>query len=162
VSPFGLLEEELWQDPWRLLLACLLLNKTSGKQVRLVLWDLLALCPTPAAAVTADTDAIRAIIQPLGLHNKRAVAVQKLSDDFMNKEWTCPTQLYGIGKYAADAYYIFCRGQWEGVQPDDKDLIKYHEWLRSTGGLGTGLTRAVHSSEQHVVDKTAELAAVAE
>jgi hypothetical protein len=32
-SPLGLLEEELWQDPWKLLLACMLLNKTSGKQV---------------------------------------------------------------------------------------------------------------------------------
>jgi methyl-CpG-binding domain protein 4 len=33
VSPFGLLEEELWQQPWRLLLGCLLLNKTTSKQV---------------------------------------------------------------------------------------------------------------------------------
>lgn len=32
-SPFGLLEEELWQSPWKLLLGCMLLNKTSGKQV---------------------------------------------------------------------------------------------------------------------------------
>ncbi len=32
-SPYGLLEEELWQDPWKLLVACMLLNKTSGKQV---------------------------------------------------------------------------------------------------------------------------------
>jgi hypothetical protein len=34
VSPYGLIEEELFQDPWRLLLACMLLNKTSCKQVR--------------------------------------------------------------------------------------------------------------------------------
>jgi hypothetical protein len=33
-SPYGLLEEELWQNPWQLLLGCMLLNKTSGKQVR--------------------------------------------------------------------------------------------------------------------------------
>lgn len=32
-SPFGLLEEQLFQDPWRLLVACLLLNKTSAVQV---------------------------------------------------------------------------------------------------------------------------------
>lgn len=32
-SPFGLLEEELWQNPWQLLLGCMLLNKTSGTQV---------------------------------------------------------------------------------------------------------------------------------
>lgn len=34
---------------------------------------------------------------------------------------------------------MFCRGQWEGVQPDDKDLIKYHEWMRATGGQGMAL-----------------------
>lgn len=33
-SPFGLIEEVLYQDPWRLLLACMLLNKTSGRAVR--------------------------------------------------------------------------------------------------------------------------------
>jgi hypothetical protein len=32
-SPFGLLEEEIWHNPWQLLLGCMLLNKTSGKQV---------------------------------------------------------------------------------------------------------------------------------
>lgn len=32
-------------------------------------------------------------------------------------QWSCPTELYGIGKYAADAYYIFCR--WAG-----------QEWMR--------------------------------
>lgn len=33
VSPFGLIEEELYSDPWRLLIACILLNKTSITQV---------------------------------------------------------------------------------------------------------------------------------
>jgi methyl-CpG-binding domain protein 4 len=51
-----------------------------------VFWRLLQLCPTPEAAVAADTDAIRDIIAPLGLHNKRAVAVQRLSQDFLQKE----------------------------------------------------------------------------
>jgi len=27
----------------------------------------------------------------------------------LGDQWTCPTELYGIGKYAADAYYMFCR-----------------------------------------------------
>lgn len=55
-------------------------------QVRRVFWKLLELCPTPEAAIAADTAAIRDIIAPLGLHNKRAVAVQKLSQDFVQKE----------------------------------------------------------------------------
>jgi hypothetical protein len=37
---------------------------------------------------------------------------------------------------------MFCRGQWEGVAPDDKDLTKYHEWMRDTGGQGAALQPA--------------------
>jgi hypothetical protein len=55
-------------------------------QVRRVFWKLLELCPTPEAAMAADTAAIRDIITPLGLHNKRAVAVQRLSQDYMQKD----------------------------------------------------------------------------
>ena len=32
-SPFSLIEEWLWNQPWRLLVACILLNKTTGKQM---------------------------------------------------------------------------------------------------------------------------------
>ena len=53
-------------------------------------------------------------------------------------QWSDPTQLHGCGKYAADAYYIFCRGAWEAVEPQDKDLRRYHAWLHATGGWGTG------------------------
>lgn len=32
-SPYGLIEEMLYEDPWKLLVACMLLNVTSGLQV---------------------------------------------------------------------------------------------------------------------------------
>jgi hypothetical protein len=35
----------------------------------------------------------------------------------------------GIGKYANDAYRIFCCGEFKDVQPQDHALNKYHEWL---------------------------------
>ena len=110
----------------------------------------------------------QALIQPLGLFRKRALAIQQLSHDYLYKQvlqgwycWYCrclwayccclahcrpiclrhallcsahcqtvhcplptahfpaplllqwrePTELFGIGKYAADAYHIFCRGR---------------------------------------------------
>ena len=34
VSPLGLLEEQLYHSPWKLLLACMLLNRTNANQVR--------------------------------------------------------------------------------------------------------------------------------
>ena len=46
-----------------------------------------------------------------------------------------------MGQYAADAYNIFCRGDWRSVSPTDKDLLKYHQWLLETNGEGIGLLR---------------------
>jgi hypothetical protein len=56
-------------------------------------------------------------------------------------QWTDPLQLHGVGRYAADAYHIFCRGDWRSVAPTDKDLLRYHQWLLETDGQGTGLMR---------------------
>jgi methyl-CpG-binding domain protein 4 len=142
VSPYGLLEEELYENPWKLLVGCLLLNKTTAGQVRSVIWDLFKLIPTPeAAAVLEDVSEIENIIQPLGLFRKRAVAIKKMSIEFIDKDWRDPKELFNLGQYASDAYFIFCRGMWRDVQPEDKDLKRYKVWLESTGGLGSGLTR---------------------
>ena len=65
-------------------------------------------------------------------------------------QWTSPLQLHGIGQYAADAYFMFCRGQWEQVDPADKDLRKYHQWLRETGGQGSGLQREPCTPDQQL------------
>ena len=58
-------------------------------------------------------------------------------------QWLDPIELHGIGQYASDAYFMFCRGNWQDVEPTDKDLLKYQQWLQSTGGEGTGLERDV-------------------
>ena len=55
-------------------------------QVRVVIWQLLRLCPTPEAAINANEEAIQTIIQPLGLFRKRARAIQRFSHDFLHKE----------------------------------------------------------------------------
>ena len=91
--------------------------------------------------MAADTQAIQDLIQPLGLFRKRAVAIQRLSEEYVSDTWRDPAELHGIGKYAADAYQIFCRGAWREVASEDKDLLRYKEWLEGTGGLGSGLTR---------------------
>jgi hypothetical protein len=50
----------------------------------------------------------------------------------------------GASQTATQAFPAPCpalprRGQWRGIHPDDKDLVRYHEWLRATDGLGAGL-----------------------
>ncbi|KAG2487459.1 hypothetical protein HYH03_013882 [Edaphochlamys debaryana] len=141
-SPWGLVEECLFADPWRLLVACILLNRTTGGQVRRVLGPLWAAFPTPQALALADPRRLSAILRPLGLHNSRAARLRRFSEEYVRKQWTHPSQLHGVGPYAADAYAIFCRRDgWRGVQPSDKDLRRYRDWLEATGGQGSGLER---------------------
>ena len=140
VSPYGLLEEELYKDPWKLFVSCILLNKTSAVQVRQVIWDLFKEYPTPQDMIRAPPHELEQRIMPLGLYRKRAVTLQRLSREYISTdEWKdAPEILHGIGKYACDAYRIFCLGQWRHVTPEDKDLKKYIEFLERTEGVGVG------------------------
>lgn len=62
-------------------------------QVRKVIWKLFELMPTPEAAVAANVDDIRRIIEPLGLI-KRAPMLQRFSQEYMEKQvGTSPTLL---------------------------------------------------------------------
>ncbi|KAI5068092.1 hypothetical protein GOP47_0016437 [Adiantum capillus-veneris] len=136
ISVHALIQEELYKEPWKVLVACMLLNKTSGKQMRKIIWDLFDLCPTPEAAVEVETSKIEDVIRGLGLQNKRARMIQKFSKDYLGKDWTNVGQLHGIGKYATDAYAIFCEGRWQEVKPEDHKLVDYWKYLCATEGLG--------------------------
>lgn len=151
-SPHALIEEGLCaggeHDAWRLLVACVLLNKTTARAARRVLPALFAVAPTPAAAAAADAAALASILRPLGLQNRRAASIVALATAFAAGGWRDPAALPGVGQYAADAYWIFIAGQWEayaasrgGAAPADKDLRRYVEFLEATGGKGAGFER---------------------
>ena len=36
-------------------------------------------------------------------------------DEYVNKDWKYPKELYGIGKYGNDSYRIFCVNEWKEV-----------------------------------------------
>ncbi|KAL2474309.1 DNA glycosylase superfamily protein [Abeliophyllum distichum] len=112
-SPYNLLQEDHAFDPWRVLVICILLNVTTGRQ----------------SATVVDKEDIEKVIRSLGLFRKRAVGIQHFSRAYLEEKWTHVTQLPGIGKYAADAYAIFCTGKWDLVRPWDHMLIKYWEFL---------------------------------
>ncbi|GAB2298009.1 hypothetical protein Dimus_032089 [Dionaea muscipula] len=129
-SPFDLLQESHFHDPWKVLVICMLLNITSGPQVRKVLSALFALCPNAQSAVDADKSQIEIVIKSLGLQTKRAAMIQRMSMEYLSDDWTHVTQLHGVGKYAADAHAIFCTGMWDQVTPDDHKLNDYWKFLK--------------------------------
>ncbi|KAL6953659.1 Methyl-CpG-binding domain protein 4-like protein [Sarracenia purpurea var. burkii] len=104
-------------------------------QARRVISELFSLCPNAKAATEVATEEIEKVIKTLGLYRKRAVMIQRLSCEYLGETWTHVTQLHGVGKYAADAYAIFCTGKWERVKPTDHILNKYWQFLCSNTTL---------------------------
>ncbi|CAI9266087.1 unnamed protein product [Lactuca saligna] len=128
-SCHNLIQEDHIHDPWRILTICLLLNQTHGLQVKRVISDFFTLCPDAKTASQVPVQVIEELIKPLGLQKKRSIMIQILSEQILNDEWTYVTELHGVGKYAADAYAIFCTGHWNRVVPKDHMLNRYWEWL---------------------------------
>ncbi|CAN4123491.1 unnamed protein product [Withania somnifera] len=97
-SPFNLLQENHAHDPWRVLVICMLLNCTTGVQVRRVIEDFFTLCPNAVAATEVAPEDIEKLIRPLGIYTKRSLAIPQLSQEYLGKTWTHVTQLHGVGK----------------------------------------------------------------
>ncbi|KAI0398444.1 DNA glycosylase [Xylariaceae sp. FL0594] len=75
---FGLIQEELAGDPFRLLIAVTFLIRTSGKAALPVFRELMERYPTPEALAAAEnTEAIVSAISHLGLGVVRAATIQR-------------------------------------------------------------------------------------
>jgi hypothetical protein len=83
-SPLGLLEELFIDNPWKLLLSTILLNKTQRNQVDIALFSLLQRWPRVHSMARADWEEIREIISPLGLMNKRSKSIIRFSKEYID------------------------------------------------------------------------------
>lgn len=69
---FGLVQESLQHDPFRLLIAVIFLNKTRGAVAMPVYHALMTRYPTPEALAAAKLEDVVGFFQHLGLQNQRA------------------------------------------------------------------------------------------
>eukprot|EP00088_Acartia_fossae_P045251 TRINITY_DN4860_c0_g2_i11.p1 TRINITY_DN4860_c0_g2~~TRINITY_DN4860_c0_g2_i11.p1 ORF type:complete len:182 (+),score=31.73 TRINITY_DN4860_c0_g2_i11:80-625(+) len=130
-SPYNLIQEKLYSEPWKLLIATIFLNKTNNK-VALPLFDkFLEKYPTIDTILEAKIEDLQELLKPMGLNNIRAHSIIRFTHEYVNKDWLYPRELFGIGKYGDDSYRIFCLGEWKSVHPSDKKLNLYHEWLKN-------------------------------
>ena len=131
MSPYGLLQEEINYDPWKVFVCCIFCNLTKRVAAEPYFRKVLELWPRPVDLACANESEVVSVIQPLGLSKRRAKALVRMSTEYLVKEWQDdPTKLYGIGKYGSDAYKIFCTPYWKKVEPKDGALVNYHNWLR--------------------------------
>jgi methyl-CpG-binding domain protein 4 len=76
---FGLMQERLAHDPYRLLVATIFLNKTRGEQAMPVFYQLMERYPTIAEMASADVEDVTDIIKRLGFQNQRARKIVHMS-----------------------------------------------------------------------------------
>lgn len=69
---FGLMQERLAHDPYRLLLATIFLNKTPGERAMPIFFELMRAYPTPLDLSRAQVADVTEIIRTLGFQNQRA------------------------------------------------------------------------------------------
>jgi endonuclease III len=122
-----LLQEVYQDDPWKMLVCCILLNLTHRRQVDRVRDKLFTRYPTATQMAFAAEDELSEMLKPLGFYNKRAVTLKRMSLEFV-QGFTDVDTLYGVGKYATDSWEIFQNNNTD-VQPED-DVLK--EYLRIT------------------------------
>ncbi|KAK7463723.1 hypothetical protein VKT23_005660 [Stygiomarasmius scandens] len=130
----NLIQEKLAHDPFKLLVAVTLLNKTTGKVAIPIFWELDQRWPTPWALSTADSTELANLLHTLGTYTIRSKRLIELALAYLkdppNKYDARPSRptlaspikvskrikypatpvshLPGTGPYALDSYRIFC------------------------------------------------------
>lgn len=116
---FGLIQEELASDPFRLLIAVTFLIKVRGALSIPLFRQLMARFPTPEALAAADPDEIINLIRPLGLSVNRTAVIRKYARMWIECP-PCKEKRYGVKNYPRpwDGKGVKV-GEEFGAEPDD-------------------------------------------
>lgn len=88
-TTFGLMQERLAHDPFRLLIATIFLNKTRGEQAMPVFYQLMEKYPTIAEMASAEVGDVTEIIKRLGFQNQRARKIVHMSKTWVERPPEC-------------------------------------------------------------------------
>lgn len=119
-----LIQEIYRDDPWKMLVGCIMLNLTNNVQVHQIIKSFFEKYPCAKAVLSANINDITEDIKFLGLYNRRARNIVNFSYDWLYKNWKNISECRGIGKYASDSYEIFINNNLK-VEPTDKVLRGY-------------------------------------
>ena len=123
-----LIQEEYLDDPWKMMVCCILLNQTNNKQVRPILSSVFELIPNPISAIRCDVEVLAAVIKTTGFQNLKASRIQRMSQKWQDG-FSDVMDLPGIGKYGRDSWEIFINKNLE-TSPTDKKLMLYLDFVR--------------------------------
>ncbi|KAG8778392.1 hypothetical protein FRC12_025004 [Ceratobasidium sp. 428] len=88
-----LVQEKVSDNPWKIVVATTLLNKTTGKVALPVYWKLLDQWPTPIALAQAAAPSITQLLRPLGTQSLRTQRLMRLSNAYVMHPPQLPTSV---------------------------------------------------------------------
>lgn len=154
-----LIQHNYLRQPWRMMVACALLNQTTGTAVRPVLGELFELWPTPRSMAEAEPSDLKPVIAHLGFGNRRSETLVRMADDATSR--LLAPNWYGVGKYAMDSWHLFVMGL---VPTDvtDKELLAYMREVKKHHIQPPGfqaMDRWFHPKPLRIMRLTPEMAA---
>lgn len=103
---------------WKMLVACILLNRATAKVARPIFDRILQRWPTPEAMADATCPELGKELKRLGLQYTRAIRLTAMSHGYLAG---IPIhRLPGVGPYAMESHRIFIRGETDFVPTDAK------------------------------------------
>lgn len=133
VSPYGLIQETLWPDEFKILVSCMLLNCTTRRAAEKVIPKLFERYPDAKSMAAADREELSSLIAVLGFRNRRTDNLIAMSKEYLKGTWSHPRHLPGIGEYASAAWEIFVAGKLPKDPPRDHALVRYWKWRKRYG-----------------------------
>lgn len=123
-----IIQEEYANDPWKVLVCCILLNQTSNKQVRPLIENFFKKWPNSKSLIWEDDLAISDFIKTTGFQNVKAKRIKNFSSAWESGVRD-PFKFPGIGDYGREAWRIFVTKDISFI-PKDKKLKMYLESIQ--------------------------------
>ena len=128
LSPYRLLPEFHWADPWRILVCGMLRGR--GPAARPVADRLFARWPTAAELTRlACVGDVGYVIAPLQLQSQRSRHLVSMSAACALEVPSDPARLPGVSSYVMEAWRLFVLLD-PHFDPRDPGLVKYARWAR--------------------------------
>lgn len=128
MAKFNIIQDEYREDPWKVLVCCILLNQTNNKQVRPLIENFFIKWPNSFSIDSEESSSISHFIRTTGFQNVKAKRIKDLSCQWSKGERD-PKKLSGIGDYGREAWRIFVENNIDFV-PKDKKLKMYVDSLK--------------------------------
>lgn len=112
--------------PWKMFVACMMLNRAKGNSVKKVMREFFSKFPTLQDVAIGDIETMTTLLKPLGLQSRRAQNIQSfagemlMASDGYGIEPTEVAEFHGIGEYALESQRVFLDREFDASVNDDR------------------------------------------